>query len=349
MTKNRQLKKIIRTLHLWLGLSSGLVVLIIALCAAILVFEDEARDYFQHDFYHVAAVGAQRLPVVQLTDTFRAHFPKEKITNIRWKERPDAAVLFISRKNLTVSIDPYTSKILGIQRQKRDFYAIVLDLHTHLLMGDTGNVIIKANVLVFFILCVSGLILWWPKQRRFFKQALRINFKATGWKRLNRDLHSVIGFYALIVLFVISLTGMFMVYDSVKQLAGFVTHSPVPMKEEKIRSAPGEEGQKYSIDKAYAAMASMYPGATETYITPPADPTGVIRVQMRYPYAITRRQNTLLFDRYTGKVLKTELYTQYTGYDYIARSNYNLHTGKIAALGIGSKIVWFLTAMVAAS
>ena len=349
MSKKGQFKKLIRTLHLWLGLSSGLVVLIIAICAAILVFEDEGRDYFQHDFYHVATVGAQRLPVKQLTDTFRVHFPKEKITNIRWREKPDAAVLFISRKNITVSIDPYTSKILGIQRQNRDFYSIVLDLHTHLLMGDFGNAIIKANVLIFFIMCVSGLLLWWPKQKRFFKQAVRINFKTKNWKRLNWDLHTVLGFYALIVLFIISLTGMFMVYDSVKQLAGFVTHSPVPMKEEKIKSARGEAGQNYSMDKAYATMASMYPGATETFITPPADSTGVIRVLMRYPYAITRRQNTMVFDRYTGRVLKTELYSQYTGYDYVARSNYNLHTGKIAALGIGSKIIWFLVALIAAS
>jgi uncharacterized iron-regulated membrane protein len=349
MAKNGRFKKLIRTLHLWLGLSSGLVVFVIAICAAILVFEDEGRDYFQHDFYHVATVGAQRLPVKQLTDTFKVHFPKDKITNIRWKENPDAAVLFISRKNITVSIDPYTSKIIGVQRQNRDFYSVVLDLHTHLLMGDFGNAIIKVNVLIFFIMCVSGLILWWPKQKRFFRQAVRINFRTNNWKRLNRDLHTVLGFYALIVLFIISLTGMFMVYDSVKQLAGFVTHSPAPLKEEKLRSVRGEAGVKYSIDRAYATMASMYPGATETFITPAGDSTGSIRVLMRYPYAITRRQNSMVFDQYSGNVLKTELYTQYTGYDYVAKSNYNLHTGKIAALGIGSKIIWFLVALIAAS
>ncbi|WP_431217248.1 PepSY-associated TM helix domain-containing protein [Puia sp. P3] len=349
MAKKGSFKKLIRTLHLWLGLTSGLVVFTIAVCAAILVFEDEGRDYFQHDFYHVATVGARRLPVKQLVDTFKVHFPKDKITNIRWKEKADAAVLFISRKNITVSIDPYTSGIIGVQRQTRDFYSVVLDLHTHLLMGDFGNAIIKANVLIFFIMCVSGLILWWPKQKRFFKQAVRINFRTKNWKRLNWDLHSVLGFYALIVLFIVSLTGMFMVYDSVKQLAGFVTHSPVPPKEVQLKSVRGEAGVKYSIDKAYATMASMYPGATETFITPAGDSTGSIRVLMRYPYAIARRQNSMVFDQYSGKVLKTELYTQYTGYDYVAKSNYNLHTGKIAALGIGSKIIWFLAALIAAS
>ncbi|MBS1665299.1 MAG: PepSY domain-containing protein [Bacteroidetes bacterium] len=342
-------KKFIRKIHLWLGLSSGLVVFTIALAASILVFEDEGRELFQHDFYHVKAVGAQRLPIKQLTDTFKVHFPKEKVTNIRFKEKPDAAVLFISRKNITVSMDPYTSTIIGVQKQNRDFYSIVLDYHTHLLMGEFGNAIIKVNVLIFFIMCVSGLVLWWPKQRKFFKQAVRINFKTKNWKRLNWDLHSVLGFYALAVLLVISLTGMFFLYDSVKQFAGFITNSPVPLKEEKFKSTRGEDKQKYGIDKAYGYMASQYPGAMETFITPPADSTAAIRVLMRYPYAITRRQNSLIFDQYSGKILKTELYSQYTGYDYIAKSNYNLHTGKIAALGIGSKIIYFLVALIAAS
>jgi uncharacterized iron-regulated membrane protein len=246
-------------------------------------------------------------------------------------------------------MDPYTSTIIGVQKQNRDFYSIVLDLHTHLLMGDFGNAIIKVNVLIFFIMCISGLILWWPKQRKFFRQAVRINFRTKNWKRLNWDLHSVLGFYALAVLLVISMTGMFFLYDSVKQFWGFVTHSPVPLKEEKFKSAKGETGQKYGIDKAYAYMTGQYPGAMETFITPPADSTGAIRVLMRYPYTITRHQNSLVFDQYSGKILKTELYTQYTGYDYVAKSNYNLHTGKIAPLGIGSKIIYFLTALIAAS
>jgi uncharacterized iron-regulated membrane protein len=348
-TKGGNFRKLIRTLHLWLGLGSGLVVFIVAIAASVLVFEDEGRELFQHDFYHVRTVGVQRLPLQQLTDTFKAHFPKEKITSIRFRETKDAAVLFLSRKNITVAIDPYTSAIIGVQKLDRDFYSVVLDLHRHLLMGAVGGAIVKVNVLIFFIMCVSGLILWWPKQKRFFRQAIKINFKTKNWRRLNRDLHSVLGFYALLVLFVISLTGLFMAYDSVKQFAGFITHSPMPGKEEKIRSVRGEEKKKYGIDKAYAYMAALYPGATETFITPAGDPTASIRVLMRYPYAITRRQNDLFFDQYSGAVLKTELYTQYTAYDHIARSNYNLHTGRIAALGIGSKILYFLVALIAAS
>src|SRR5258708_6809069 len=142
MLKKLKFKKLIRTLHLWLGLSSGLVVFTIAIAASILVFEDEGRDLFQHDLYHVRTEGAQRHALAQLTDTFRVHFPQEKITNIRFKETKDAAVLFISKKNITVSIDPYTSTIIGMQKQNRDFFSIVLDLHTHLLMGEVGNGII---------------------------------------------------------------------------------------------------------------------------------------------------------------------------------------------------------------
>jgi len=70
---------------------------------------------------------------------------------------------------------------------------------------------------------------------------------------------------------------------------------------------------------------------------------------MQYPYTIIRKQNQLFFDQYSGDVLKKTLYEKYTTYDKISRSNYQLHTGDIPGLGIGSKIIFFLASLFAAS
>lgn len=51
----------------------------------------------------------------------------------------------------------------------------------------------------------------------------------------------------------------------------------------------------------------------------------------------------------TGQLLEAELYDHYTTYDKVARSNFDFHTGRIRALGIGSKIIYFLVALMAAS
>lgn len=340
-------KKIIRQLHLIFGLSSGVVVFVVALAGSILAFEEEGREIFQHDFYHVQHAGTERLPFKQMQDSVKARYPKFKVSSIRFKEAKDAAVIFYSKKDLAVSVDPYTAKINGTINLKSDFYTVVLTLHTHLLMGEVGGTIIKANVLIFFIMCVSGLILWWPKQKRFFKQAATINFKTQNWRRLNWDLHSVLGFYALLVLLVISLTGMFFVYDSVKNTAAFITANPAP-KKDKIKVIQGDK-KLFNIDKAYRYTAATYPGALETFITPAASKTDAIRIQMRYPYTIVRQQNSLYFDPYTGRIIKADLFKNYNGYDRIAASNYNLHTGRFRIIGIGSKIIYFLTVLIAAS
>ncbi|TWI95329.1 putative iron-regulated membrane protein [Mucilaginibacter frigoritolerans] len=346
-TKHITLKYLIRQLHLILGLASGLVVVIVALTGSLYVFEQEGRELFQHDFYHVQQVGHVRLPLTQMTDTLKSYYPKDKIKSIRFKEDKDAAIIFYIKKDRAISVDPYTSKIIGVKDLNHDFFEIDEDIHKHLLLGDVGSVIIKCNVLIFLVMCISGLILWWPKQRRFFKKAITINFKTKNWKLLNWELHSVLGFYTLIVLLTISMTGIFFVYDSAKSTVAFLTGQPIPKKEKKLKSKPKKD-KIYSIDEAYAVMASANPGASETFITPPADSIGTIRILMRYPSTIVRNQSSLYFNQYTGKVLKTDRYQDYTAYDKVAQSNRNIHIGNFG-LGIGGKIIWFLSGLTAAS
>lgn len=347
-TKKITFKYLIRQLHLILGLASGLVVFIVAITGSLYVFEEEGTELFQHDFYHVEHPGNVRLPFSQMADTVKAHFPKEKTTSIRFKESKDAAIIFYSKKEHAISVDPYTSKIIGVKNLDRDFFTVVQKIHTHLLLGDVGSAIIKCNVLIFLIMCISGLILWWPKQKRFFKRAVTINFKSKNWKLVNWELHSVLGFYALLVLLIISFTGIFFVYDSAKSTVAFLTGQPVPKKEKKLKSKP-VKGRHYSLDEAYQYMSATNSGATETFLSPATDSVAPIRILMRYPYAIVRKQSTLYFNQYTGKVLKAELYKDYTAYDNIAKSNYDFHTGRIRALGIGSKIIYFLSGLTAAS
>ncbi len=341
-------KYLILQLHLYLGLISGIVVFIVGLTGATFVFEEEGREAFQHKYYHVENVGAARVPLQQMTDTFKHYYPKEKITSIRFKEEKDAAFVFITKGQKAVSIDPYTAKIIGKRDLDKDFFTVIQKIHTELLLGDVGKQIVHINVLIFFIMCISGLILWWPKQKKFFKKAATINFKTQNWKRLNWDLHSVLGFYALLVLFIISLTGLFFAFDTTKNIVAFLTHGKVPKKETKMTSKP-MVGKRFTVDGAYNYMAANYPNAKETFITPAADSAGVLRILMRYPYTLVRKQNNVYFNQYTGKVLKAELYSDYTAYDNVAKANYDFHTGRIRVLGIGSKIIYFLSALIAAS
>jgi uncharacterized iron-regulated membrane protein len=346
--KKGQAKNIIRTIHLWLGLTSGLVVFIVALTGAMYVFEEEGREAFQHHYYHIPATDAPRVAVDRMVDTFTAHYPKDKITSIRFKETKDAAFVFFTEDRL-VSIDPTTAQIIGVREKNKDFFTVIQKIHTELYLGEVGKQIVKWNVLIFFIMCLSGLILWLPKQWKFFRQASRVNWKTKNRKRLIWDLHSVFGFYALLVLFIISLTGLFWTFDTVKNMASLATTGKTFRKEEKMSIKPTGRFYQFSLQDAYAASEQSRPGAAETFITPSTKKEAVIKVIKRYPYSLLRKQNTLYYNANSGKLVAAELYDQYNGYDKVARANFDLHTGRIHALGIGSKIIYFLVALIAAS
>jgi len=340
-------KAIIRQVHLYLGLVSGLVVLVVALTGCLYVFEEECRDIFQHKYYYTTAQGTRK-DLAELQQAVKQAYPSEKITTIRFKEKANAVFIFSTKSRKAISVDPYTGAVIGSRDMEKDFFGIVLKIHRTLWLGETGKEIIKWNVLIFFILCVSGLILWWPKQKRFFKQAASIRFKRGNWKRVNRDLHTVPGFYALLLLMLISLTGMFWMFDSVKDGVRFVTNQKKSKKEEKIKSRPAA-GAVFATGEAYRYMVTHYTGAEETFISVPADSLAPIRVLQRYPYTLVRKQVSLYFDQYSGNILKQEHFDQYTAYDKVARANYSLHTGDIPPLGIGSKIIYFLASLIAAS
>ena len=364
------IKKKILFVHRWLGIVSGLLVIFIAITGSMLAFEDEGRDYLEHDLYHIANPAGARLSLDQMVDTFRVYNPKIKINSIRFKEKADAAVVFFT-KDKYVFVNPYTSRVTATVPVKSDFFYVVKALHTSLMLGDVGKTIVHINVLLFFTICLSGLVMWWPRKWNLFRSAVSIKTSGSR-KRVNYDLHRALGFYALPVLLIISFTGLFMASDVTKNLVSFITRSPMPNKDEDVVTVTkpaGATGAKatgagatgaagtdpararkhhYSLDSAYAYARTHYPGALETFVVPAAKETP-IRIAMRYPYTIVRNQNTLYFNPWDGSLVKAELYADYNGYDKMARSNYNLHTGKIGPLGIFSKILWCMVALIAAS
>lgn len=348
-TFRQQQRARILWVHRWLGLISGIVVFIVAITGCLYVFEEELRDIFQKKYYHVSADGhVARQPLEKVSAAFHNAFPDAVIRQIRFDEAADAAILYFTKDSKVISMNPYTLEVAGVRDTGTDFFYWVLDVHRHLAWGKIGSEIIRWNVLIFFILCVSGLVIWWPRQRRFLKQAVRIKFQRKNLKRLNWDLHSVLGFYALAVLLLISLTGMFWMFDWVKDGVRFVTGTPVT-KEAKILSKPAD-GRHFSIEQAYTRALATYPKAEKVIlIDNPDDDKAALRVLFRYPHMLVRKQSTFFYDKYDGSLLKEALYTADTPYDKVARTNYQLHTGNIPGLGIGTKIIYFLASLFAAS
>lgn len=312
------------------------------------MFEEEWREVFQHRFLHVKELAPHRKSISELVAKAHNAYPGDQVTNVHFMEEADAAFILYTKTGKAVSVNPYTAAVIGHRQTSKDFMNVVLKIHTSLLLGKFGTEIIRWNVAIFFIICLSGLVLWWPRQKRFFKQAALIKWKTTNWRRLNWGLHSVLGFYALIVLLIVSLTGIFWVFDSAKKLVTIATGSS-QRKLPTIKSVPTLLKKKNILDSAYYYGSMSNPGAKEVFITVPMDSTAPIRIWFSYPYTLISKETTVWFDQYNNAKLYTDSYHQSTRYEKVSRTVYDFHTGRIKTLGIGSKIIYFLASLFAAS
>ena len=223
-----KLKKLILSLHGWIGLISGLVVFIVSITGAIYVFEKELFAYFNPNYCQVTI--PRSTPVLPLSTLMKnaQETTEHPITTIRLpgSDEQRQSYIFESRKrrpkNKTVGlfidkdiiywdrifVDPYSGKVLGKIDVKKDFFLIVRQIHQFLyLRRDIGSFIVGSSVLLFMLTMISGLILWWPKNRKLAVKRMKID-STSKKKRLNYDLHQVLGFYSFSVALLIAATGL---------------------------------------------------------------------------------------------------------------------------------------------
>ncbi|RYY14816.1 MAG: hypothetical protein EOO36_13630, partial [Cytophagaceae bacterium] len=86
------MKVFFRRIHLYLGLVSGLFLVIVCLTGSILVFEEELTHALNPERYTVAAATTPRLSLAQLTEAVRASKPKAKINAIKVYADPTRTV-----------------------------------------------------------------------------------------------------------------------------------------------------------------------------------------------------------------------------------------------------------------
>ena len=86
------MKLFFRRIHLYLGLVSGLFLVIVCLTGSILVFEEELTHTMHAERYYVAAATTPRLSLAQLSEAVRAARPKAKINGLKVYADPTRSV-----------------------------------------------------------------------------------------------------------------------------------------------------------------------------------------------------------------------------------------------------------------
>ena len=343
-------------LHLWLGLISGIIIVIVSLTGAILTFEQELRVLFQ-PYQSVKEENRPFLPPSQLSEKVIKTYNLPSVAGVFYQGAGRSAVVpyYGDRKNyVVIYVNPYTAEILHHQRLNNDFYRIMLEGHYQLwLPRPIGKPIVAYATLIFVLLLISGLILWWPK--RWTKTSRQASFyikTKARFRRLNYDLHNVLGFYSLIFALILGLTGMVYGMKWFYDAAYYV----------------GSAGEKQSFERAQSdttlTQVQILPEQDILYqdlVNSGTDIKGQI-LSVSYPFGkagtwgigLNPKPGTRYLERYQyyeQKSLKPlaspPLFSAANGGDQLLRVNYDLHVGSIG--GIWTKILAFLVCIICTS
>lgn len=350
-------RKIVLKIHLWLGLGTGLVVFIVSITGAIYCFAPELQQLTQ-PYRSVAIQNTRFLPASELIDIAEKQIQDKKAKRLYYGQPNKAAyALFFDKDGYyyAVFMNPYDGTVLQTKNMRKDFYTIVLYLHFTLLI-PYGQEIVGWSTLIFFVMIVSGIILWWPRNKAAKKARFTIKW-GTSPKRLNYDLHNVLGFYSSWILLFTVFTGLIWAFDGFAAAVYKITGEKHSVIQQKLPIS--DTGQKNNmiadktIDKVWYQleheMKDTYQGVE--LILPQTDSAAIL-VRANPSEKIFYKTDYRYFDQYSGREFEGAYgWGKYSDVktlsDRIRRMNYDIHIG--AVLGYPGRIAAFLAALVAAS
>jgi uncharacterized iron-regulated membrane protein len=215
-------RQLIEWLHLWPSLVSAVIVIFVCITGTIIVYCDEIIDWANSEVLYVQKTEDERISEEKLYEIFMQNYPDRRapgyMVTYRGSQRSIKFNSYDPDKGLRlVYMDPYTGQILKDDGTIHFFY-ITAHLHNSLLLGKPGEWIVDVSTIIFMIGLITGLVLWWPKKwnKTETKKSFSINWKAK-FKRVNYDLHNVLGFYALSLTIVIAFTGLIIAFKPLAQ------------------------------------------------------------------------------------------------------------------------------------
>lgn len=239
--QNVWLRRAFFQVHLWTGIALGLYIFAISVSGSAIVFRNEIYEAADSG-PRIVEVRGEPLSPDELKAAVNRAYPEHSIS-FTWpgKEPNHATEIWMDRDGARKQrlFDPYTGEDLGPSIP----YAIqvtswMMDLHTDLLAGDSGKFWNGIASILMTLVCLTGIIVWWPGIDKW-RRSLWVNPRA-GWKRINWDLHSAIGFWTFALVFMWAFTGIYLVFPTpfqrtIHQVMPLRQYAPPEPEEDEVR------------------------------------------------------------------------------------------------------------------
>jgi uncharacterized iron-regulated membrane protein len=350
------LKKAVGKVHLWLGLASGLVVFIVSITGAIFTFQDDIRDLTEPWRKVEAQTTAPVLPSQLQAAALATHPGVDR--NDAWvtyfAPNRSATVFFVDKASqpIQVYLNPYTGQVLHEMNLRTHFFTIIQEIHMHLLLPEAvAKWVIGISISIFVVMLLTGLVLWWPKRKQERKQRFTIKWGAR-WRRINYDLHNVLGFYAASIGLVLALSGLFMIFPWMLESIRFTVDGGKPAPQDIMTMQldtlqPATAATESLTDIVYRNVRRLSPTHEMVLIAPVGARKAPVFCWTYQKALHYYHRDEYAFHPVSGQMLESRFHaTKSTGTKF-SDMNYDLHTGQI--LGFGGKLVAFMGSLISAS
>lgn len=373
----KSIRQFLNDIHLYAGLTCGLIVIAVCLTGTIYVYNTEIREFVDSERYFVEKKG-EAIPLDALKSTLETKLGAQVVGFQVFGEVERTYQFSLKKpgeeKPITYFVNPYSGAVLADNANKtttETFMGYLFSTHRWLLLDkvetpildsmsnqDLGRLINGIATSLFLLGVLTGIFLWLPKKAKNWKQGLTVKWSG-NWKRINHDLHNTLAFYSLIALFIMAVTGPFWSFGWYKTgwQKTWDTYQ-APKEEPKANSVQEAESIQDSLPQPTAPVVSFdellvlanqqLPYEGNVRFTLPEDAEGEIGVsKSRTGFFARAGADQLKVIPATLEVKEVVLFGNLPVRQQIGKSVKALHTGEI--FGQFTKFLWFIACAVATS
>jgi uncharacterized iron-regulated membrane protein len=295
-------RKIWLNIHLWLGLTAGLVLALIGLTGSLLVFYGplmqmelgyrvEGAPPVHADIDGWIAAAHRTYPEIGEVDfVIGPGFAQggSKVANV--------GVVGPDGRYLTIIVNPSSGLPLKKFYWDDTYTAEIVKFHTRLSSSKAlAREAIGWLAVVMLVSLVTGLYLWWPRNRNW-RVAFTLKRGARGRRRL-LDLHNLFAVYLYVPLFIIAFTGVYFIKPQwIDPAVWFLSESRTVDPAALARmSGPGACNARTSPGLAVGLAKAQFPTAKFVLMMIPKQAEKPFQIQLAPPNNIDVKGQTQVY------------------------------------------------------
>ncbi len=342
--------------HFFAGLYAVPFLIMLATTGLVMLYAPLIERAQNLDLYEVEAISETPISYEAQYQLVQQTYAGSTIARFYLPAAPEEATRFQVKTDdgtRQVFVDPYKGEVLGDLDMNSALGVWAESTHGTFMAGDTGERLIEIAASLTVLLILTGVFLWWPaKGESKIKAATTISRK--GARPFWKDLHSVIGVWAAVILLFFCVSGLawatvwggkltqawstFPMEKSASSVSSTLTHEDLNIEGLKeipwaLEQAPLPESTSHgavsiTLDRVVKDAKEM--GFTQFQVSFPKNEVGVFTASastMSKDIENAWDDRTVHFDRYSGSVLADVGFMDYNWFAKSMAAGIALHMG----------------------